>query len=186
MTAIHRPHWRAATLAVSCIYTGALAGVSFLATPVKFLAPSLQLPVALDVGRYTFAAFNKVEWAAAVILLACCLFSRVRWKTIAAVAIAGAVAADTIWLLPNLDVRVASIMRGQWPEPSLLHQAYIALDIAKFLLLVAIAASAGVDLVRSQRPDLSSSVVKCDGELRCPENILRTWEHNRVRFLSTF
>jgi hypothetical protein len=150
MTAIHRPHWRAATLATSCIYAGALAGVSFLATPVKFLAPSLQLPVALDVGRYTFFVFNKVEWAATMIVLVCCLFSRARWKTIAALVIAGAVAADTIWLLPALDARVATIIRGQWPESSWLHQAYIGLDIAKFVLLIAISANAWSQLAGSR------------------------------------
>ena len=40
---------------------GLLIGVSFLATPVKFRAASLDLPVALDVGRVTFELFSKVE-----------------------------------------------------------------------------------------------------------------------------
>jgi hypothetical protein len=47
---------------------------------------------------------------------------------------------DTSWLLPALDARVAVIMRGEWPEPSALHHIYIALDVAKFALLVAVAA----------------------------------------------
>jgi hypothetical protein len=148
MTATCHPRWNAALLAASCLYAGLLAGVSFLATPVKFLAPSLQLPVALDVGRYTFAAFNKIEWIAALILLACCLFGRARWATIGAVAIAAAVAADTTWLLPALDARVTEIMRGQWPAPSLLHQLYIALDVAKFISLAGIGVSAGRQLMR--------------------------------------
>jgi hypothetical protein len=35
----------------------------------KFLAPSLSLPVALDVGRQTFYVFNKVEWVLVAVLL---------------------------------------------------------------------------------------------------------------------
>src|SRR5690606_30735313 len=50
-------------LLLAVLWTGLLLGVSFLATPVKFLAPSLSLPVALDVGRQTFMVFNWVEVA---------------------------------------------------------------------------------------------------------------------------
>lgn len=35
--------------------------MAFLATPAKFLAPSLPLAVALDVGRHTFQVYNRVE-----------------------------------------------------------------------------------------------------------------------------
>lgn len=58
--------------AISLRWLGLLIGVAFLATPVKFLAPCLTMAVAFDVGRYTFAAFNKVEWLCAVALLAIC------------------------------------------------------------------------------------------------------------------
>jgi hypothetical protein len=47
--------------ALALVWAGTLFGVSFLATPVKFLAPSLTLPVALDVGRQTFGVFSLVE-----------------------------------------------------------------------------------------------------------------------------
>jgi hypothetical protein len=49
-----------------------LIGVGCLAAPVKFLAPGLKAGEALDVGRRTFAAFNKLEWLYAVVLLAIC------------------------------------------------------------------------------------------------------------------
>jgi hypothetical protein len=42
-------------------WAGFLVGLSFLAMPVKFMAPSLTLPVALDVGRQTFFVFNRSE-----------------------------------------------------------------------------------------------------------------------------
>jgi hypothetical protein len=117
-----------------------LAGVSFLATPVKFLAPSLRPSVALEIGNYTFAAFNKAEWVIVSVLLACCVTARARAALIAALMIAVILLIDTLWLLPTLDARVTSIMRGEWPAPSVLHYIYISLDLAKLALLTAIVA----------------------------------------------
>jgi hypothetical protein len=54
-----------------------LIGVGCLAVPVKFVAPGLKAGEALDVGRHTFAAFNKLEWLCAVVLLAICAGWRV-------------------------------------------------------------------------------------------------------------
>src|SRR5690606_9509596 len=63
----------------SLVWIGALLGVSFLATPVKFLAPSLTLPVALDVGRQTFHWLNRVEIVlAAATLVSACVYDRRR------------------------------------------------------------------------------------------------------------
>ncbi|WP_442580164.1 hypothetical protein ACSBOB_32705 [Mesorhizobium sp. ASY16-5R] len=47
-------------------WLGLLLGVSFLATPVKFRALSLDRPIALDVRRVNFAVFSKVELGAAI------------------------------------------------------------------------------------------------------------------------
>ena len=40
---------------------GLSVGVAFLATPARFLAPSLSLPAALDLGRQTFRAYHTTE-----------------------------------------------------------------------------------------------------------------------------
>src|SRR5690606_35153067 len=48
----------AALAFVTLLWLGLLLGVSFLATPVKFAAPTLTLAVALDVGRVTFGLFS--------------------------------------------------------------------------------------------------------------------------------
>src|SRR5690606_26651116 len=53
---------------VALIWIGMILGISGLATPIKFQAASLTLPVALDVGQTTFAAFNKMEWLLAAVL----------------------------------------------------------------------------------------------------------------------
>jgi hypothetical protein len=136
---LHRD-WAVAALCVAVLWLGLLLGVAFLATPVKFLAPSLTLPVALDVGRHTFAVFNKVEWALCVALLLPVLFGARTWLSIcAAVAIVLLVAVETVWLLPLLDQRVGLIIAGGQPAASSDHNLYIALDGAKLVALIVVA-----------------------------------------------
>jgi len=50
------------------LWIGLLVGVGFIATPTKFQAQSLSLPVTLDVGRSTFAIWNNVEWVVLAVL----------------------------------------------------------------------------------------------------------------------
>ena len=60
---------------VAIFWLGILLGVSFLATTVKFQAPSLDLPTALDVGRVTFALLSKVEWVLGGLLITAAFLS---------------------------------------------------------------------------------------------------------------
>jgi hypothetical protein len=124
-------------VALAVLWLGLLLGVSFLATPVKFLAPSLTLPVALDVGRQTFTAFNRVEIVLAVALLACAAIGHVRIGVGLAAILLVLVALQTFWLLPVLDARVEVILHGGVPPASGLHVLYIWADALKAALLVA-------------------------------------------------
>lgn len=130
----------AALLFLSVLWLGLLLGVSFLATPVKFQAQSLTLPVALDVGQVTFALFSKVEWALAA-LTAGCLFVAKPGKTQAMTifVLLAIVAAQTFWLLPVLDGRLEAVVAGSPPPSSNHHVVYIAAETAKALLLLALA-----------------------------------------------
>jgi hypothetical protein len=127
--------------AVALVWGGLLAGVSFLATPVKFVAPSLALPVALDVGRVTFSALNRVEIGAAVVLIGLVfLTARSALNLAGALVLAGLVLVQAFWLLPALDARVATIMAGGTPPESGLHVAYIAIEGTKLVILLAVGA----------------------------------------------
>jgi len=126
--------------ALALVWAGMLVGVSFLATPAKFLAPSLTLPVALDVGRQTFGLFSIVEILGALALLAVTILSRPgRLILLFVLLIEVLVALEFIWLLPVLDARVEIILQGGTPEASDLHRLYIVFETAKLLLLGAIA-----------------------------------------------
>lgn len=136
-------------LVAAMLWIGLLLGVSFLATPAKFLAPSLSLAVALDVGRQTFGVFNKVEWALAILLLALVLAGpKARLSIAGAVVLAVMVVVETLWLLPVLDQRVGLIIAGQQPPESSLHVVYIVLQIVKLAVLCGLAAAVAHRLAR--------------------------------------
>lgn len=121
-------------LVVATLWAGLLIGVSFIATSVKFLAPSLSLPVALDVGRQTFFVFNRIEIGIAVVLLALLAWHHRTWFAVGlGVVMLACVLIETIWLLPLLDARVTIIIAGGVPPPSLQHQYYIAIESIKLL-----------------------------------------------------
>lgn len=136
-------------LTASALWAGLLVGVSFVATPVKFLAPSLSLAVALDVGRQTFWALNWIEIGCAVVLLAIVVAG---YRTIVGVSVAlllvAAVLAQALWLLPVLDARVAAVIAGQMPPASSLHSFYVALELLKLVLLAILMVTTGRTLVR--------------------------------------
>lgn len=120
------------------MWAGVATGVAFLATPAKFLAPSLSLPVALDVGRHTFAVYNRFELALAAGLLLLVLLAR-RWRWLPALAAPGLVVVlQAVWLIPALDARVGLILAGRTPPPSLLHQLYIGAEALKISALLVV------------------------------------------------
>lgn len=130
-----------AILVTAALWIGVMLGVSFLATPAKFLAPSLSLTTALDVGRYTFAVFNKVEWCLSIGLLALLAAHRhCRLSAICAGVIIVLVVLETLWLLPVLDARTGLILNGQQTPPSYHHSVYVGFEIAKLIGLCLVVA----------------------------------------------
>ena len=131
MAILRNPAW------ISLIWFGMTAGVSMLATPVRFSAATITRPIALDVGRVVFAALNKAEFVALIILL---IIVRVSGIAKSYVAICGILAlillAQAIWLLPELAARTDLIIAGVEPGPSIAHAAYSILELSKLMLLL--------------------------------------------------
>lgn len=132
---------RSGLVALLLIWAGMLIGVSFVASPAKFAAPSLSLPVALDVGRHVFGTYNRIESALALasVLLALASLRRSRsaWLVLGVVWLI--VALQTLWLLPVLDARVGMILDGAQPPPAPWHVVYVALEVGKLAALLAAA-----------------------------------------------
>lgn len=125
------------------IWAGLLFGVSFVATPVKFLAPSLTLAQALDVGRWTFHVLAWIEWA--FVFVAILLLFKAQQSDRPGIGIVAAVvalvaivlAAENFILRPLLDNRVLRIIAGESVQPSHWHNVYIALEALRLILLFA-------------------------------------------------
>jgi len=125
------------SLRLLLVWAGFSIGVAFLATPVKFLAPSLSLPVALDVGRHTFGAYNRVELALLIGLIALAAGSAQRRRRFLALSVPGViVVVQALWLIPALDARVAVLLAGRQPPTSHLHAIYIGVEALKVLWLL--------------------------------------------------
>ena len=129
------------------VWAGIVIGVSLLATPVKFQAPSLTMPVALEVGRYTFRLLARVELCFLIAVLIAARIARPRFITaIALVLVAAIVLLQRYWLLPALDHRVSQILAGGAISFSTGHWVYAVMEVAKSALLI----TAGVVEYRSQ------------------------------------
>ncbi len=135
---------------VCLLWAGMVAGISFLEAPVKFTAPSLTLPIGLDVGRHVFGVFNKVEIGFALIAMALALSSHP--SRVIGFFLGGTVlilALQTLWLLPILDSRVTQILNGQMPPRAPFHVIYIVLEGLKLVGLLGVGVSALLALSRA-------------------------------------
>ncbi len=118
-------------------WLGMTIGVSMLATPMRFMAESITRPVALDVGRVVFAALNKAELLALVLLLLVVRVSgrsRDLWAWSSVLALI--VVAQGAWLIPELAARTDIILAGAAPPPSHAHAIYATLELAKMAVLL--------------------------------------------------
>lgn len=129
--ALAQPAW------VCFTWLGMTAGVSVLSTLARFSAPTVAREVAIDIGRVTFAALNKAELVALIVLLVVVRFSNRarRWWGICAL-LTLILIAQSAWLLPELSARADMIVAGIEPPPSKLHTTYSVLELGKLALLL--------------------------------------------------
>lgn len=123
----------------TCTWIGLIIGVSFIATPAKFLSPSLSLPDALEVGRATFGVFRWVDLLMMLVIIVLQIRQRSSNAILACVVILVALlCAQYLVLLPILDNRVAQIVSGAPTADSNMHMLYIGVELSKIAILGAI------------------------------------------------
>ncbi|MCH9693499.1 MAG: hypothetical protein K0U72_03230 [Gammaproteobacteria bacterium] len=129
--AVFNPAW------ICFLWVGITVGVSMIATPVRFTAETITRPIALDIGRVVFAALNKVELVALLLLL---VVVRLSGRTAQLWAFCGALAlivlAQSVWLTPELTERTQIIIDGGVPPKSYAHAIYSSLELVKIGLLL--------------------------------------------------
>lgn len=116
---------------LALLWCGLVIGVSFIATPAKFQAESLTLPVALDVGRSTFALSHLVQ----LVLAAAASISVLRGGSPWLFAPVGALLVQHLVLLPLLDARVAAVIAGAPATSPSPHILYVGLEVLKIVVL---------------------------------------------------
>ena len=121
---------------IALIWLGMVLGISFLEAPVKFMAPSVTLEIGLDIGRYVFGAFNKVECVFALVIAILLITARRKDLSMVPIGLAWlSLALQTVWLLPVLAARSELIIQGQTPPPSVSHTIYVVLEVIKAVSL---------------------------------------------------
>ena len=129
--ALLNPAW------VCFTWIGLTVGISMIATPVRFTAISITRPIALDVGRVVFAAMNRAEFVALILLLVIVRASgrsRELWAWCSVLILI--VLAQGAWLIPELAARTDVILAGGEPPPSYAHAIYATLELIKIGLLL--------------------------------------------------
>lgn len=119
-------------------WLGAVLGISFLETPLKFRAPGITLALGLGIGRLVFRALTVVELVLAAALTTATIIGTglvADAPTVVLTALWVLFAAQVTVLRPRLDRRTRMILAGETPGRSYLHVAYIALEAVKVILL---------------------------------------------------
>jgi len=140
---------RSLFLIVLAVWAGIIIGVSLIATPIKFQAPSLTLETGLEIGRYTFRFLGRVELCLLLISLAAAAIAQTPkavWIVLGLIIVILAV--QHFWLLPFLDNRVSDILAGAPPSFSIHHKIFAAMEAAKTVLLIVAAATEYYSQVR--------------------------------------
>ena len=106
--------------------------------PLKFQAPSLTLPVGLEIGYLVFHALNGVELVLATIIGAVTFSSKSRLRSLTAVLILWLLA-QTILLYTKLDERTLAIINGETVPEAPYHLIYIGMEVIKLFMLLYLA-----------------------------------------------
>lgn len=120
------------------VWIGLILGLSFMETPLKFLAPGITTPLGLGIGRLVFIALSVAGWMILVVLT---LIGQARpretrrgWLLIAAMWVVMIV--ESFVIRPALAARSDVIIAGGDPGESWLHYGYIAAELLLLVVLV--------------------------------------------------
>lgn len=122
------------------IWSGMIIGISFLEAPVKFTAPSLLLPVGLDVGRHVFAAFEKCQLLL-LLLLTITTYKTFKTRTsiLLIMLLLSLQVIQSQWLLPVLNDQAEAIISGGILSESFHHFIFAMIELLKLLSLLFLA-----------------------------------------------
>lgn len=104
-------------LVIPAVWLGLIIGLSFIETPLKFLAPGITTPLGLGIGRLVFTALSIAGWVLLLVLAGLGVAprreNRAGWMLIAGLAATAAV--QSFVIRPLLSARSDVIIAGGDP-----------------------------------------------------------------------
>lgn len=132
----------AVSVAVTFTWLGMVLAISFLEAPLKFRAPGVTIPIGLGIGRLVFRALNLAEAILAVALTGAVLAGNSPASVLAFTVAADALlATQTGVIRRRLSRRTSQVLAGADPERSRTHLYYVAAEITKVIILIALGTS---------------------------------------------
>ncbi len=130
--------WISLRLLLPAVWIGLIIGLSFMETPLKFLAPGITTPLGLGIGRLVFIALSVAGWIILIILTligqAGPRESKRGWLLIGAMWVVMVI--ESFVIRPVLAARSDVIIAGGDPGESWLHYGYIVAELALLAVLV--------------------------------------------------
>ncbi|WP_112470381.1 hypothetical protein [Streptomyces triticisoli] len=125
--------------AVTFVWLGMVLAISFLEAPLKFRAPGVTIPIGLGIGRLVFRALNLVETVLAVVVIVAVAVGAAPASVIGlTAAVAAVLLAQLAFVRPRLNRRSDRVLAGEEGPRSRGHLAYVALELAKVGVLIAL------------------------------------------------
>ncbi len=124
---------------IAILWIGMILAIG-MESVVKFHTPTLTKPVAFDVGRTVFSAFNKVQLGLLVLIIVGTMMAGSGFfDKMLAIGLLAVLVLQIFWLFPDLSQRVDLILSGTKPPATYKHGLYGLLELAKLALLVILA-----------------------------------------------
>ena len=118
------------------VWAGVAIGGNMIAAPAKFSVGSLDLPMALLVGRAQFLWIGYAEAMLAFAALGLAFIARGNvWLVLLPTFLLGV---QWLVMMPLLNARSDLIIAGSTPPSSMLHVAFIGIEFAKVLALLSV------------------------------------------------
>ena len=130
----------AASITAPALWIGLIIGGGFLAVPAIFAGDEAARPYAFTAAARVFERLAFAEWGgAAILVIALAVLKSPERRTVAAAMLIAILAAQVIWLQPELAERAYALSVGRDVPPSPAHAIYAGLEICKLAWLTGIA-----------------------------------------------
>jgi hypothetical protein len=125
-------------------WLGMVLAISFLEAPLKFRAPGITIPLGLGIGRVVFRALNRVELVLLALVLVGVALDPRPGSVGLAVPLVVLVAVQLGVVRPALNRRSDRVLAGEELPRSRGHLVYVALEVVKVGLLIAVGVAGSV------------------------------------------